>query len=80
MNLLDLANRLIPTVLNAGKIIMEIYQGDITKKIKPDGSPVTEADKASERVLLSELHRLVPEIFVISEEAPESHSKISEEK
>ena len=80
MNLMDLANRLIPSVLNAGKIIMEIYQGDITKKIKPDGSPVTEADKASERVLLSELHRLVPEILVVSEEAPESNSKSSKKK
>ena len=77
MNLMDLANSLIPSVLKAGKMIMEIYQGDITKKIKPDGSPLTKADKASERVLINELHRLVPEILVISEETPESHSKIS---
>jgi 3'(2'), 5'-bisphosphate nucleotidase len=80
MNLMELTNSLIPSVIKAGKIIMEIYQGDITKKIKTDGSPVTEADNAAERVILNELHRLVPEILVISEESPENHSRISKEK
>ena len=80
MKLMDLANSLIPSVLKAGNIIMEIYCDEITHKIKTDGSPVTEADKAAERIILSELHRLVPEILVVSEEAPESHSKISKEK
>ena len=77
MNLMDLANSLVPSVLKAGKIIMKIYQGDITRKVKPDGSPVTEADKASERVLLSDLRGLFPDILVISEETPENHSKMS---
>lgn len=80
MNLMDLANNLKPSVLKAGNIIMEIYRDEITHKIKTDGSPVTEADKAAERIILSELRRLVPEILVVSEEAPESHSKISEKK
>ena len=80
MNLMDLTNSLIPSVIKAGKIIMDIYQGEITKNIKTDGSPVTEADNAAERIILSELHRLVPEINVISEESPESHSKVSKEK
>ena len=80
MNLMELTNRLVPSVIQAGKIIMEIYQGEITKKIKNDGSPVTEADNAAERIILSELHRLVPEITVVSEESPKSHSKISKEK
>ena len=80
MNLMDLTNSLIPSVLKAGKIIMEIYQGEITKEIKTDGSPVTDADKAAEKIILRELNRLVPEILVVSEEAPESHSKVSKEK
>ena len=80
MNLLELTNSLIPSVIKAGKIIMGIYQGEITKKIKTDGSPVTEADNAAEKIILRELHRLAPEILVISEESPESHSKVSKGK
>ena len=80
MNLMDLTNSLIPSVLKAGKIIMEIYQGEITRKIKTDGSPVTDADKAAEKIILSKLNKLVPKILVVSEEAPESHSKVSREK
>ena len=76
MNLVELINNLTPCVLRAGKRIMDIYQLDAKKDFKKDGSPVTEADKGAERIILKELKKLIPGIPVISEENVASHSKI----
>ena len=55
--------------LEAGAVIMKIYQGDITVRAKADESPVTEADEAAEAVILAALAELTPEIPVIAEES-----------
>ena len=76
MNLLNLITSLTPCVLKAGKKIMDIYESNPSKKLKEDGSPVTEADNAAEEIIHNELKKLVPEILVVSEENASSHSKI----
>ncbi len=80
MSLLGLIDELIPCILKAGKKIMEIYNSDLSIKLKGDGSPVTQADKASEEVILAELKKLAPDILVISEENTLSHYKIATRK
>lgn len=55
--------------LHAGDVIMTIYGREFTVDIKDDRSPVTEADKAAEDVILPALERLAPDIPIISEEA-----------
>lgn len=61
---------LIETVKKAGIEIMEIYgQEDFGIEIKPDESPITLADKAANKVIVSELKRLYPEIPILSEES-----------
>ena len=52
---------------------MAVYAKEPQADFKGDGSPVTEADRAAEAIILPELARLAPEIAVISEENAESH-------
>lgn len=55
----------------AGKIALAYYTEaeEIEVRDKPDASPVTEADEACEAFLLEALHKLTPDIPVVSEEA-----------
>ncbi|HEY1723221.1 MAG TPA: 3'(2'),5'-bisphosphate nucleotidase CysQ [Magnetospirillaceae bacterium] len=52
----------------AGAATLEVYRKDFTVLSKDDNSPVTEADVASERVILDGLRKLTPDIPVIAEE------------
>ncbi len=65
----ELALMLIQTVLDAGRVEMEVYRGDIEVEFKEDFSPVTIADKAAEEIILRDLARIVPEIPVLAEES-----------
>lgn len=52
----------------AGKEIMTIYAQDFSVETKGDNSPLTQADKKSNAVIVSGLRRMYPEIPIISEE------------
>jgi 3'(2'), 5'-bisphosphate nucleotidase len=51
---------------------MEVYACAFDVEAKVDGSPVTEADRRAEEIILSGLDRLAPGVPVISEEAASS--------
>lgn len=53
---------------------MEVYHQGVESQEKNDGSPVTEADRRAEAIILAGLADLAAEIAVISEENAESHS------
>ena len=57
---------------HAGDAIMQVYNGAEPVKVtsKSDDSPVTAADIAAHRVILSGLQALTPDIPVLSEEDP----------
>ncbi len=80
MNLLELIDCLTPYVLKAGEKIMDVYNKGPKEELKNDGSPITEADKASEEIILLGLQKLVPGTLVISEENSASHFKPAEKK
>ena len=61
-------------MLEAGEAIMDVRSKGFSTSQKNDGSPVTDADKKSENIVLSALSKLEPEIPIISEENPNSHS------
>jgi len=62
-------NPLRETVIEASKVIMEVYEKDsYDLDIKSDGSPVTEADNRANDIIIKSLHRITPEIPIISEE------------
>jgi 3'(2'), 5'-bisphosphate nucleotidase len=52
----------------AGAAIMDIYGPGMNVRYKADSSPVTDADHASEDILLAALAGLAPDVPVISEE------------
>ncbi|MEW5729191.1 MAG: 3'(2'),5'-bisphosphate nucleotidase CysQ [Pseudomonadota bacterium] len=52
----------------AGEVIMEVYGEDFAVDRKDDASPVTEADRRAEAVILPGLAALAPDIPVVAEE------------
>ncbi len=64
----QLARTLALICAEAAKPVMEVYAKDFTPEQKEDRSPVTEADKRAEVVILEMLERLVPGIPVMAEE------------
>lgn len=80
MQLQALIDALKPVVREAGEKIMAVYHKGGDADYKADGSPVTEADKAAEAVILPALARLAPHIPVVSEESADSHQLAAAER
>ncbi|MCA1970022.1 MAG: 3'(2'),5'-bisphosphate nucleotidase CysQ [Rhizobium sp.] len=55
--------------LAAGRTILEVYEAGIHVTLKPDCSPVTEADERAEAVILARLAEALPGVPVVAEEA-----------
>ncbi|ALK08269.1 3'(2'),5'-bisphosphate nucleotidase CysQ family protein [Blastochloris viridis] len=66
---LDLIAALGELAICAGRRIEAIRAAGAAACLKPDGSPVTEADRASEAIVLAGLAELLPDVPVASEEA-----------
>lgn len=64
----DFGLYLMAAAQRAGAAIMDIYGPGMSVRYKADSSPVTDADHASEDILLAALSELVPGVPVISEE------------
>ncbi len=60
-----------PIVRRASEAILEIYEQDFDVEYKddPENSPLTEADRTSHKIIVSELQKVTPEIPIISEES-----------
>ncbi|MFB9887927.1 3'(2'),5'-bisphosphate nucleotidase CysQ [Balneatrix alpica] len=72
MELLELLPHLTSISRDAGKAILDIYQQPhIQAQHKADTSPVTAADLAAHQLIEANLHRLTPDIPLISEESPQ---------
>jgi len=54
---------------DAGRRILEVYDGDFDAMRKRDGSPLTEADRASHQLIVARLGELTPHLPVLSEES-----------
>ena len=64
----------------AGVTIMSVRSANaLGLSNKPDGSPVTEADRAADLTIREDLGNLFPEIPVVSEEDSDSHAIRAEE-
>lgn len=70
---LTLARKLEKPVRDAGRAILDIYHQGSAVQIKGDGSPVTEADHASEAILLPAISAAAPSVQIVSEENTSSH-------
>jgi len=65
----DLLTRVLEIANDAGTAIMEIYRRDFDVELKDDRSPLTEADRASHRIIVDRLRQLEPLLPVLSEES-----------
>lgn len=54
--------------LEAGQVIMDIFHSKVSVEHKADSSPVTEADRASEKLILAGLRAAFPNIPCVAEE------------
>ena len=64
--------------IDAGRAIMAVRNRDFNKTMKPDGSPVTEADLAADEIINASLGLLTPDITRITEETWEDDQDQSE--
>jgi 3'(2'), 5'-bisphosphate nucleotidase len=60
--------------LEAGRVIMEVYEADdFDVKVKSDDSPVTEADEKADAVISAHLRAAFPDVALVTEEQSDSH-------
>ncbi|MBT8472028.1 MAG: 3'(2'),5'-bisphosphate nucleotidase CysQ [Marinicaulis sp.] len=64
----EFTDELAKIALLAGRCIMNFYENGAEVTSKADNSPVTDADRAAEKIILSELARLAPGIPILAEE------------
>jgi len=64
-----LVNGLVMVMQEAGRLIMKIRDKGLDVERKADDSPVTEADRAAEVLIMEALGRLAPGVPVVAEEA-----------
>ncbi len=67
-DLADWGRQLALITEEAAKIILPFWRTELAVAQKADESPVTEADRAGERLILQRLSELYPDVLVISEE------------
>lgn len=65
----ELAHAFAEICLKAAIPVMEVYAQDFTPEQKEDRSPVTEADKRAEVVILEALKDVIPDVPVLAEES-----------
>ncbi|MEL7547759.1 MAG: 3'(2'),5'-bisphosphate nucleotidase CysQ [Pseudomonadota bacterium] len=63
------SDQLARIALDAGAVIMRIYETDFDVTEKTDNSPVTEADEKAEAVILNALQKIDPDLPLIAEES-----------
>jgi 3'(2'), 5'-bisphosphate nucleotidase len=68
MNYEDLIEPIVALAIDAGGKILEVYATEFDVQSKADESPLTQADLASNRTIVSGLRALTPDIPIISEE------------
>ncbi len=66
---------LIDTFVSAGKVSLEIRKKGLIKKIKADGTPVTNGDIEINDIILRRIKELTPNIPIVSEETSENKSR-----
>lgn len=69
MNYVELIEPIVALARQAGDAILEVYASDFDVQSKDDESPLTQADLASHRRIVSGLAELTPDLPVISEES-----------
>ena len=75
LNLKSIAENLLETFLEAGRVAKDISQKGVKITIKADKTPVTDGDLAVDKILRDKISKLTPQIPIISEEATDLEKK-----
>ena len=75
MDLKEILDNLIEISSLAGSEILDVYNGNINVTLKDDLSPLTDADRRSNEVIVKRLNYLYPDIPILSEEGQEIEYK-----
>jgi 3'(2'), 5'-bisphosphate nucleotidase len=62
-------DQVVQIALHAGRRILDVYDQDFDVTDKEDGSPLTEADNAANKIIVKELSALTPDVPVLTEES-----------
>jgi 3'(2'), 5'-bisphosphate nucleotidase len=74
LNLPEDIRPLIDIAIEAGHEIMEVYADVVAARLKPDLSPVTDADLRAEKVIINGLRTHWPEVPIVAEESMAAHN------
>lgn len=61
---------------DAGQIILRVYEKDFSVDYKEDDSPVTEADRKANDLIVNSLHEKYPECAILSEESQSDYDRL----
>ena len=64
-----IAERLVDTFIETGKISMDLRAKGLKKEIKDDNTPVTNADIEINNTLIKKIKELTPDVPIVSEES-----------
>lgn len=65
--------------IKAGREIMKIYQDAFTVNYKEDDSPITDADRKSNEVIVEGLTRYFPDCPILSEESKDNEDRLKKD-
>ena len=74
INIRETVENLIEIFLSAGEVSINLRKVGLTKKIKPDNTPVSNGDLEVNNIITNKLKELTPTIPIVSEEASENKS------
>ena len=77
LNLQKELDVVLATIKKASKIVMEYYHGDFNINLKADNSEVTDADLASNKLIVSSLKENFPDYAILSEENKDDLTRIN---
>jgi len=79
INYKEILDVVLPTSIEAGKVIMDIYEtDDFNVEFKSDSSPLTKADKASNTLICEALSKHFPYYAILAEESADDLSRLRE--
>ncbi|SHI84486.1 3'(2'), 5'-bisphosphate nucleotidase [Dethiosulfatibacter aminovorans DSM 17477] len=64
------------TAYSAGRIILEIYEGDFVVEYKNDNSPLTMADKKANEYIVEVLEKEFPDMAILAEESADNSERL----
>lgn len=74
INIRETVENLIEIFLSAGEVSINLRKVGLTKKIKPDNTPVSNGDLEVNNIITNKLKELTPAIPIVSEETSENKS------